>query len=102
MTHAAANASPERASPALDRIEGLLARYPDLSEDDLGHLRRWFVREASALDVAMVASNETIREGYRRFRAEQVDPLTLADMARTAAFTAIAVAAIGAMLWMAA
>ena len=82
------------------RVERLLAHYPALSERELAEVTHWFEREASALDVALVASNEEIREGYRRFRAEQVDPLTLADCARAAAVTALAVALIGALLWM--
>ena len=82
------------------RVERLLARYPALSERELAEVTHWFEREASALDVALVASNEDIREGYRRFRADQIDPLTFADLARAVAVTAVGVALIG-VLWMA-
>lgn len=92
MPHASVTGEVERASPTLQRVEALLAAYPDVTEDELEQLRRWFAREATALDVGLIAGNEAVAEGYRRFRAEHVDPLTLADLARAGGIVAIGVA----------
>lgn len=56
-------------------IEAILALYPAISQEQLDELIHWFNREASALDVALVASNEAIRPGYARFRADHIDRL---------------------------
>jgi hypothetical protein len=71
-----------RSNPGADRIEELLGRYPELTELELHELIHWFEREASALDVALLASNEGIARGYGRFRAERNDPLDAGDIVR--------------------
>ncbi|MEJ5978135.1 hypothetical protein WG901_15895 [Novosphingobium sp. PS1R-30] len=60
-------------------MEAALADYPHLSEERLAALLGWFRKEATALDVAMVASNPDIVEPYRRFRAEHIDPISGKD-----------------------
>jgi hypothetical protein len=62
--------------------EAALADYPHISEDRLAALIGWFRREASAFDVASLASNEAIAESYRRFRADHIDPVTGQDVVR--------------------
>lgn len=77
-------ATQQMAAPGADRrahIEGLLAEYPSLSQDQLDELNHWFTREASALDVGMIASNDAIKPGYDKFRAENLDRFTLKDIA---------------------
>ena len=69
-------------------IEAIIAGYPDISDDELKVLRDWFKREASALDVALVASNTDIREAYVVFRKEHIDRFTAADWLRGFAFAA--------------
>lgn len=81
------------------RAEALLAAYPDLTPHDLAALQRWFTAEASALDVAMVASNDRIAGAYRAFRAVHVDRFTAADLLRAAAFLLAVGAVIAALLW---
>ena len=71
------------------QIEASLADYPDISEDRLAALVAWFRREASALDVATIASNERIRGGYRLFKAEHIERLDGRDMLRAALFLAV-------------
>jgi hypothetical protein len=56
-----------------DHAEALLARYPGLTEEELLDLTHWFRKEASAFDVASLASKESVAEPYRLFRAEHVD-----------------------------
>lgn len=80
--------APERAEPR-SRIEDMLARYPDLPPEQVAELIGWFTREASALDVALIASNEAIRPGYTRFRAEHVDRFKLKDAAWAAFFASV-------------
>lgn len=49
------------------RAEAILASYPKLEPDELQELLHWYRREASAMDVALVASHERVGEAYRRF-----------------------------------
>ena len=65
-------ASPEQRRIA---IEADVARYPDLSDAELAEVLDWFREEATALDTAMVASNEALAEPYRRLRADHLDRL---------------------------
>lgn len=46
--------------------EQLIARYPDLTEDELASLLRYLRKEASAQDCALIASNEDLQEKYRQ------------------------------------
>lgn len=61
-------------------IEALLSEYPDIDGAELDVLVRWFKKEASALDVAMLASEPRLAEPYRRFKADHIDRLTLSDL----------------------
>lgn len=63
-------------------VEALLAAYPDVTAEERATLVRWFRREASAMDVAMLASEPGIARGYARFRAEHIDRFTWKDVAR--------------------
>jgi hypothetical protein len=63
-----------------DAIEATLARYPHLDEGELADLKHWFRREASAFEVASLASKDALREPYRRFRAEHIDRFGLRDL----------------------
>jgi hypothetical protein len=65
-------------------IEALLARYPDLEPDELDDLVHWYRREASAMDVALVASNEAVSEPFGAFCRAHVGSLTARDKAITA------------------
>jgi len=62
------------------QIEAALADYPHLNEESLAAVIRWYRKDASAFDVAMLASNEAIAEPYRRFRADHIDPMTGKDV----------------------
>jgi hypothetical protein len=71
--------SPERRA----HIEALVARYPNLAPDELADLVHWYRREASAMDVALVASNEAISEPFGAFCRAHVGGLTKRDKAIT-------------------
>ena len=81
------------------QIEVALADYPDLDKDRLADVIRWFRKEASALDVATLASNEAIAEPYRRFRAEHIDPLNGSDMMKGMLFAAIVGGGVFLLAW---
>jgi hypothetical protein len=76
--------SPERRA----QIEALIARYPDLERDELAELVRWYRREASAMDVALIASNEAISEAFGAFCRAHVAPFSLRDKAVTVLLSA--------------
>lgn len=71
-------------------IETALARYPDLSPERLAVIITWFRKEASALDVALIASNEAIAESYRHFRNDHIDPFTPRDVVKGSLFVVTA------------
>lgn len=54
-------------------VEALLSAYPDVTPEERELLVNWFRKDATALDVALVASNPAAERGYRRFRAQHVD-----------------------------
>lgn len=83
-------------------VEALLAAYPDVTPEERQLLVNWFRSEASALDVALVASNPAAERGYRRFRAEHVDRFSVRDMIWALAFSATVAAAVMLIVWRAA
>jgi hypothetical protein len=81
------------------RAEAALRQYPDLAPEQVAELVHWFRREASALDIGLIASDETLANPYRAFRTRHIDPLRPKDwLWGTVAFTGVA-ALLMAMLW---
>lgn len=74
------NGAPAGADP-LARVIALLQQYPDVSDHELGELKTWFHRQASALDVGILASREEIAGSYARFREEHIDKFRGKDIA---------------------
>ncbi|MXO72615.1 hypothetical protein [Alteraurantiacibacter buctensis] len=81
------------------QIEALLASYPDTTDDELRELLHWFKHEATALDVGMVASNPLVTSGYRRFRADQLDRLTLREYALMTCVVGMVAALLAYAVW---
>lgn len=82
------------ALPGTDRfdyVESLITRYPDTTEAEVQDLKKWFIKEASAFEVASLASKESIHANYAAFRAEHIDVFKAKDYA--VATVAIAIAA---------
>ena len=73
--HEAASADP---SARFDRIEELLNVYPEVSDEQLLELKRWFKRDSSAFEVASLASKHPI--GYGKFRADHIDKFSKLEM----------------------
>lgn len=80
-------------------IERALARYPHLSPEGVAELADYFTREASALDVGLIACNEDLTGPYRQFRETHLDPLRPGDWLRGAAFAMLTGAGLVALLW---
>ncbi|WP_179505632.1 MULTISPECIES: hypothetical protein [unclassified Sphingomonas] len=80
-------------------VEALLAAYPDVTPEEHGMLVHYFKREANALDVGMIASNDTIGRGYARFRADHLDRFTWVDLAKGVAGTAVLVLCVGLVMF---
>jgi len=76
--------SPERRA----RIERLLARYPELEPAELAELVQWYRRDASAMDVALLASNEALTEPFGAFCRVHVAPFSWREKAITALLSA--------------
>lgn len=97
------NMMPSGVASAAQRaqIEAALADYPNLSEDRLAALVDWFRKDASALDVAMIASNEAIAEPYRQFRADHIDQVTGKDVMKVVLVLLIVGAIILFIAWQA-
>lgn len=97
------NVSHEHADARAEKrieIEALLKCYPDIPAETLSVLRHWFQREASAFDVAMLASNADLQKAYRAFREDHIDRFTTIDVARAILFAAAIVAVIAAIIWL--
>jgi hypothetical protein len=58
------------------RTKTLLARYPELDPSEIGELKNWFLRRATAADVAQLACDERLYPRYRAFRRLHIDPFT--------------------------
>jgi hypothetical protein len=80
--------------------ETMLARYPGLEHEELAELLRWYRREASAMDVALLASNEALRERYRAFRRDHVERFSLKAKLVGALLVAGTAGALGALAGM--
>lgn len=61
-------------------VKEALARYPYVDDAELSDLLHWFRREASALEVATMASEPRINQQYQRFKAEHLDRMRGVDL----------------------
>ena len=61
-------------------VEAKLAEYPELTSDKVIDLIYWFKREATAMEVATVASNPDIQDSYRQFRDRHLDKLSTGEI----------------------
>lgn len=61
-------------------VEITLSEYPNLSADRIVDLMYWFKREATALEVATIASNPAIQKNYRQFRDTHLERLSAREV----------------------
>ena len=69
-----------------DQIEAILQRYPDIEDGELADLKCWFRKEASAFEIASLASKDSLNLQYGEFRKAHVDRLTPLEL-----FAAVAI-----------
>ena len=65
-------------SARFDHVEKLLNAYPNVSEEQLAELKHWFRKQASAFEVASLASKNPA--GYEKFRSDHVDKFSKFDL----------------------
>lgn len=82
-------------------VKAVLAGYPHVNPEETAFLIRWFRREASAYDVAMIASDPLLDKQYQRFKADHLDKIRAADLARAFLFVSIVIFAVLSVVWMA-
>ena len=87
------------ASPDERRVDvaAKLALYPNLPGSEIDDLRNWFHKEATALEAAMLASDDQLREPYQQFRKDHLDRLSTRDKAIAWTCGALLLAGIAAM-----
>lgn len=81
--------------------EALLARYPSVSADELTDLLHWFRKEATALEIGLIASDPALADPYRQFSARHIDKLTAVDAIRALIFAAALLAVLALLFWLA-
>lgn len=63
-----------------DQITSLLAKYPGLDSDELADLLHWFRKEASALDVGLIASDPKLQAPYLGIKKDHLDRMNGAKL----------------------
>ncbi|MFY7834798.1 MAG: hypothetical protein ACOVQ0_00770 [Novosphingobium sp.] len=61
-------------------IEAALSRYPHIEPDTLADLLHWFRKEASAIDLRVVAADPRLEARYQAFKADHLDRLHGANL----------------------
>ena len=59
-------------------IEALIAHYPNLNPEEKQLLMKWFRKEASSYDVAMISQRDDLQAGYAQIRTD-LHSLSLGD-----------------------
>jgi hypothetical protein len=80
------------------RTETLLGRYPELDPSEIAELKGWFLRRATAADVALLACNERLNPNFRAFRRLHIEPFTWWQKAVVAAVSVLPLALLGVVL----
>ena len=80
------------------QIEETLIRYPHLTSEQLTDLIKWFKSEATAMEVATLASDPDLYPQYRSFRTKHVDKFTLGELTISAGFAAVLIVTVAALL----
>lgn len=83
-------------------VRDMLARYPHVSQAELGNLLLWFRKEATALEVALLASEPSMTRPYERFKAEHLDRLSGAELFWSATFVVLVLSILVMVAWSAA
>jgi len=80
-------------------IEDTLAQYPDIDKKALADLLKWFRKEATSLDVGMIASDTKLGEKYQLIKADHLARFGLSDLLWLTGFFAIGGGLIALIFW---
>lgn len=94
---ALAGAQPEPSGTAAYQARALVARYPNLSEIELARLINLY-RDLSALDTALMLSDEALAPALDRFTRENRSSVR-PPFRQYAGLLAYAVLTVGAVIW---
>lgn len=61
-------------------IEAALSRYPHIEPDTLADLLHWFRKEATAIDLGILAADPRLEPRYQAFKADHLDRLHGANL----------------------
>ncbi|MBT0670709.1 hypothetical protein HT136_20280 [Novosphingobium profundi] len=78
-------------------VAELLVRYPQLSDEELEAIHRWFRRVATPLDLGTLASDPRVAAHYRAYRADHHDRFAARDFVHAGIFLSVIVAVLGAI-----
>lgn len=81
-------------------IEDLLRAYPKVGEEETASLIHWFRKEASALEVGLIASDPSLALGYRQLKTDHLDRLSGADLVRAFVVFSIIGAILMSLVWL--
>lgn len=82
-----------------DRIIMLLEQYPKLESEEMAELLHWFRKEASALDVGLIASDPRLAVSYEVLKEDHLDRLTGADVFWVTILVGIGFAMLALLVW---
>lgn len=77
----------------------LLTRYPALESTELADLVHWLRKEASALDVGLIASDPKLKAPYESLREDHLSRLNGADLFWMFMLVGAGFIAIGLLIW---
>lgn len=80
-------------------LEAVLAAYPEVSKEETAVLIHWFRREASALDVGLIASDPSLAPAYRQLKEDHLDRLSGADLVRAFVAFSLLGAIVMSLVW---
>jgi hypothetical protein len=84
---------------ALERVEELLRRYPDIAAEESGEILH-FLKKGTALEIGLLSGNDDLRPALDAFRAAHARDLSLGmrELLIVAAIVVLTVVAC-ALLW---
>lgn len=82
------------------QVEEALTRYPHLTTEQLNDLISWFKCEATALEVATLASDPGLYPQYREFRSKHLENFTDGEMVICIGFVAVLIVTLAVIVAM--
>jgi len=80
-------------------VEDKLGHYPDIDKEELADLLKWFRKEATSLDVGMIASDSKLGEKYQLIKADHLARFGLSDLLWFIGFFTIGGGLIALIFW---